>query len=162
VIWQPVGTDVRFKTASQLNELDPQWRTRTGPRVYFYTNEGEYAGGDTSAFQIRLYPNPTADADPAHGIEARAVVVTDVVANFDMNEFDDQIPSIPDRVFYAHREALVNGALASLYLIPGKDWTDQKLSAYHRTAFESAIVRAKSRADAEYGHPVYTTSYGGI
>lgn len=163
--WHPTGAEVPFKTAMQLQEIDPDWRTRVGTRPACWTTEGEAAAIDNetvSGYQIRLYPLLAAGVDVTYGVQPRVIVVTDVVADMDQSIFDNQIPLIPDRVFYAHRQAIVAGALASLYLIPGKDWTDQKLAGVHRSAFESAITRAKSRADADYGNPSYTTGYGGI
>lgn len=163
--WHPTGDPAVFKTVSQLQELDPLWRTRTGTKVRFWTSEGEFAASDAdhvSEFQIRVYPMPVAGIDVSYGIRPRVVVTTDSVANFNLDAFDSQVPTIPDRIFYAFRDAVVDGALAKLFLMPGKDWTDQKLSGAHRLTFEAAIVRAKSRADAEFGNPSYTTGYGGI
>lgn len=163
--WYPTGEVVKFKTPSQLQEIDPEWRTRTGTRVYCYTNEGESAAADAdhvSGYQIRVVPIPVSGLDASYGIRPRVVVTTDAVADFELSTFDSQIPQIPDRIFYAFRDAIVDGALARLFLMPGKDWTDQKLSAAHRTSFERAVVTAKSRADAEFGNPSYTTGYGGI
>lgn len=163
--WHPTGDPVTFKTVSQLQELDPLWRTRAGTKVCFYLTEGEFAAPDdetVSEFQIRVYPTPVAGIDATYGIRPRVVVTTDVSADFGLSDFDGQVPVIPDRVFYAFRDAIVAGALAHLFLMPAKDWTDQKLSGAHRLTFEAAIVRAKSRADAEFGNPSYTTGYGGI
>lgn len=163
--WYPTGNTVEFKTASQLQDIDPEWRSRQGARAFHYTNESEAPAGaedEVSGFRIRLYPIPAADIDPTHGVETRAVVVTDVVANMGLGDFDDQIPTVPDRVFYPWRNAIVDGALSSLYLMPGKDWTDPGLAAVKAASFAAAIVQAKSRADAEYGNPKFTTGYGGI
>lgn len=163
--WHPTGSPVEFKTASQLQEIDPLWRTRTGAKVLFAVNEGEFPAPDAdhvSEFQVRVVPIPMAGIDPTFGIRPRVVATTDAVADMNLDVFDGQVPTVPDRIFYAFRDALVDGALARLFLMPGKDWTDQKLSTLHRVSFENAIVRAKSRADAEYGNPSYTTSYGGL
>lgn len=163
--WHPSGCDIKFKTVSQLQETDPEWRTREGSSAHYWTTYGEEAAAsdDTvSGYRIALYPVPSADVDPTYGVKPRVVIVTDVVADMDQSGFDDQIPVIPDRIFYPFRQAIVSGALATLYLMPRKDWTDQKLAAYHRAAFEAAIDRARSRADADYGHPVHTVAYGGI
>lgn len=165
VEWHPSGHVVCFKTPSQLQEIDPMWRTREGTSAWAWTSDGESAALDeesVSGYQVRLYPVLSSAADPTHGIRPRVVVVTDVVTDMGQNDFDGQVPVLPDRIFYPFRDAIVSGALASLYLIPGKDWTDQKLAAYYRGNYEAAIVRAKSRADAEYGNPVFTTGYGGI
>jgi hypothetical protein len=165
VRWTSDGKEISFATSLQLQETDPQWRTRTSAKPVHWTNEGEGApanGSQVSSYQIRLYPAPASDVDVSLGVEARAVVVTDSVSDTGQSNFDGQIPEIPDRVFYAWRNAIVSGALATLYLIPRKDWTDQKLASYHRTEFDRAIVMAQSRANAEYGHPVMTTTYGGI
>lgn len=163
--WYPTGTEIEFRTADQLQYEDLLWRTRTGTQPVYWTNEDEVAApsaSTTSQYQVRLYPAPAPTVDPTHGVEPRVVVVTDVVANMDLNNFDDQIPSVPDRVFYPWRDALVYGAMAYLYLMPNKDWSDQKLAASNRLMFEEAVSRAKSRADADYGNPLVTVRYGGI
>lgn len=163
VRWSPTGELIEFKTADQLQEIDPEWRTRTGSKPYYWTTDGEAAAIDedhVSGYQVRFYP--VTDLDDAYGVVPRAVVVTDTVGDFDLNDFDSQIPTVPDRIFYAFRNAIVSGALADLFLMPGKDWTDQKLASYHRSQFDAAIGRAKSRADADYGNASFNTGYGGI
>jgi hypothetical protein len=163
--WYPTGSPVDFKTASQLQEIDPQWRTRTGSKVLFAVNEGEFAAPDAdhvSEFQVRVYPIPMTGVDPTFGIQPRVVVTTDVVSDMDLDAFDGQVPTVPDRIFYSFREAIVAGALANLFMMPGKDFSNPKLAVYHRNVFESSIVRAQSRANAEFGHPTFTTSYGGL
>lgn len=163
--WHPTGDPVVFKTVSQLQDADPLWRTRTGTKVRLWTHEGEFAAPDdshVSEYQVRVYPMPEAGIDVTYGIRPRVVVMTDAVADFELDGFDGQIPVIPDRIFYGFRNAIVAGALATLFVMPRKDWSDQKLSALYGSQFEAAIVRAKSRADADYGNPTYSTGYGGI
>lgn len=163
--WHPTGDVVKFQTQSQMQELDPEWRTREGTQVRYWTTEGEAAAADVdevSGHQVRVYPTPSTNVDDTYGLRARVVVVTDAVADFDRDDFDAQIPTVPDRIFYAFRNGLVAGALATLFLMPRKDWTDQKLAGLYGGQFEAAVARAKSRADADFGNAMYTTGYGGI
>mgnify|MGYP006175348257 CR=1 FL=1 len=78
------------------------------------------------------------------------------------SEFDNQVPSIPDRIFYPFRQGIVSGALAHLYMMPGKDWTNPQLAQPHGAKFENTIADAKSRADRDFGNAPLTTKYGGI
>lgn len=159
------GDDITFMTEHQLRSHDHQWHQRHGGRPLHFTRSDELALNPDLDFQlsqhtVRLYPQPTIEA--IGELRARVVVVTDAVADFEMNDYDDQIPQLPDRIFYAFRNAIVSGALAQLYLTPGKDWTNEKLASWHAQKFEEAIVMARSRADLDYNNAVLTVQYGGI
>lgn len=151
------GEEIPFMTEHQLQRRDWHWRDREGGRPLYYTRNDE-----TDGFQhvIRLYPRPLADA--LGEVRARVVVVTDTVANFDMNAFDGQIPELPDRVFYPFRYGIVCGALAQLLMMSGKDWADPKMAAAHQANFENCIVMAQSRADRDYNNAALAVQYGGL
>lgn len=161
--WSADGTLIRFRTAEQLQGYDALWRTRTGTRPLYFTTEGELAaaGVSPSGFRVRLYPAPQS-IDVVGSIEPRFVITTDAVAAFALSEFDSQVPPVPDRIFYPFRQGIVSGALAHLYMMPGKDWTNPQLAQPHGAKFENTIADAKSRADRDFGNAPLITTYGGI
>ena len=156
------GKDIPFRTANQLSCYDPMWRTRESSCPEFYTTEGELAasGSNVSGFQIRLYPQPAVGAD--HTILPRFVLTVAQVAGMDLDDNDDEVITIPDRIFYAFKNAIVGGALARLFLMIGKDWSNPRLATLYATAFENSVTDAKSRAERDFGHAPLTMSYGGI
>lgn len=156
------GEEICFKTEHELQRRDWHWRNREGSRPLYYTRNDELtpAEGEVSQHTIRLYPLPVADA--IGEVRARVVVVTDTVADFDLSVRDDQIPQLPDRIFYPFRYGIVCGALAQLFMTPGKDWTNPGMAAMHMGNFQQAIATAQSRADRDYNNAVLVTQYGGL
>ena len=43
----------------------------------------------------------------------------------------------------------------------GRDWTDKVQARDYSMQYENEVIRAKSQADAEFGNPVSTVTYGG-
>lgn len=163
--WYPTGTPVTPRTIQQLQSIDPLWRTREGSTARHFVLEGETAAASAttvSQHRVRLYPMLSSQVADTDGVQPRVVVVTDVVADMDLSVFDDQIPVLPDRIFYAFRELITAGALARLFAMPGKDWTDQKLAGYYDGKFERGVIEAKSRADNDFSNAPVVCTYGGI
>lgn len=157
------GEEIEFMTEHQLQRRDWHWRRREGSRPLFYTRNDELVvgAGEISQHTIRLYPLPFVDA--IGELRARVVVVTDVVSGTGlMSDVDAQIPILPDRIFYPWRYGIVCGALAQLYVMPGRDWTNEKLAAWHMAKYEEAVVMAQSRADRDYNNALLVTQYGGL
>jgi hypothetical protein len=156
------GEEIEFLTEHQLQKRDWKWRDRLGARPLYFTRADEQPAltDEVSLHTVRLYPQPYSDA--LGEVRARVVVVTDVVANFGLSGYDGQIPELPDRVFYPWRYGITCGALAQLYVIPGKDWTNAQLAASHMIKFEQAIALAQSRADRDYNNALLVTQYGGL
>lgn len=157
------GEEICFMTEHQLQRRDWHWRDREGSRPLYYTRNDELPAedGEVSLHTIRLYPLPMTDA--VGEVRARVVVVTDTVTGAGMlSDYDGQVPELPDRVFYAWRYGIVCGALAQLYMMPGKDWSDPKWAAAHRAEFENIIAMAQSRADRDYNNAELLVQYGGL
>lgn len=156
------GKDIPFRTANQLSGYDSLWRTREASCPQYYTTEGELAasGDNVSGFQIRLYPRPAAGA--VYTILPRFVLGVAPVTGMGLEDHDDEVITAPDRIFYPYRNALVSCALARLYLMPGKDWSNPGLAQLHAVAFENAVTDAKSRADRDFGNAPLVMGYGGI
>jgi hypothetical protein len=150
--WAPTGREIPFMTAADLQDADPQWRTRGGAVPSAWTYEIDSA-------EVRLYPVPTTGV--ADALEARLVVSTHTYAGVGATATDTQPVLLPDEVFHKFRDAFVSGALARLYAVPRRDWTDYQAARYHREAFERAKIDAKSEADVDYNDVGLTVNYGG-
>lgn len=157
------GEEICFMTEQQLQRRDWHWRDREGSRPLYYTRNDELpvGEGEISQHTIRLYPLPFSDA--IGEVRARVVVVTDVATGTGMlSNVDGQIAQLPDRIFYAWRYGIVCGALAQLYMIPGKDWSNAAMAAPHMANFENTIALAKSRGDLDYNNAELLVQYGGL
>jgi hypothetical protein len=135
------GTDVTFKTRDQLDEIDMDWEAATGssPDHWTITSPGTW----------RVYPLLSANASDMIRLRVALAPVQAATA-------------IPDELANEFQAAWKNGTLAKLLKIPGKDWTNNTLAASYMTSFEDDIVKAKSRAAADFGRPHRTVQYGGL
>jgi hypothetical protein len=154
VLWVDNLCELEFRTVSWLRARATDWRTRTGEPVYF-THVGPSGGA------IQLSPVPVGTDYGTGVMVARLVMTTNVVSGMGTTSLDEQIPQLPDRLFENYREVIVSGALAILYAMPGKDWSQPSQVAYHRERFEMGIIAAASAAAAEFGHPDQQIEYGG-
>lgn len=132
---------VKFATREQLDDIYSNWEVKTGSTPLRWTSDGP------GAWRIV----PIAVADVADSIKIRVVL-----------SITNAATEIPDFIFYEFEESLKYGALSRLMKIPGKDWTDLKAAAAYASMFESKIIVAASRAQAEFGHPRREVAYGGI
>lgn len=80
--------------------------------------------------QIRLFPTP----ETAHTVQAKVVLKPSLSAR-----------GVEDFIFEAYGRAIASGAIASLALIPGKEWSNADLGAYHQHSFDRAADDAKGR-----------------
>lgn len=136
-------TPIPFKTRDHLDQLDQNWEVETGstPRYWTFDNAAE----------ARIIPLATATVSNA--LQVRLVIAPVFTA------LDD---TLPDLLYYENEEALKAGILFQLMKKPGKDWTNLNAAASYGAIFRAGIQTAKSRAEAGYGQPVRTTTYGGL
>lgn len=153
--WAATGDEIEYKTHEQLQEMDPEWRTRTGPIPRYWTHDID----SDDLYTVRLAPVPEANVTDA--LNARLVVITHSYAGIGANANDMLAVSLPDDLFHRYRDDFVNGALSRLYRMPGRDWSDKQLAEYHRKLFNDAMVPAKSEADNDYTSASHTVRYGG-
>jgi hypothetical protein len=52
---------------------------------------------------------------------------------------------VEDWIFETWADAIINGAVARLALIPGKEWTSLPLASLHQGLYDKAVVRARIR-----------------
>lgn len=140
------GTNLKtvpFSTRQQLDSEFPNWEVKTGNSPERWTN-------DPTPDMPRIIPIAT--DDHLASLQVRVILAP-----------NDAATTIPDFLYTEFQDDLVNGTLARLMKIPGKDWTNLRSAAAYAAAFEGGIQKAMSRANAEYGQPNNReASYGGI
>lgn len=134
--------EIAFRTRQQLDIEFSDWEVKTGTNPLRWTND---AHGD----EPRIIP--IADADVLASLQCRAIIAP-----------VDSLTDLPDFLFYEYEDDYKNGALARLMKIPGKDWTNFAAASGYASLFKAGWMKARSRANAEYGQPCRTTTYGGI
>ena len=154
--WGPTGRELTFQTASQLQCVDPLWRSRTARVPAAWTHEID---DGTGAFGVRIYPTPTEIVVDA--LEARLVMSVHTYSGLGMTPDDLLAVVLPDEIFHRYRDAFVQGALARLYLIPGRDWSDAGAARLQMELFNQAKLAAKSTSDVDFNEPGLTVAYGG-
>lgn len=111
-----------------LDKLRPGWRDEENTGT---TNYPE-ACMIPSHKVLRLIPTPVVSQSDALGIEATLRPTRDCTEG-------------PDVLYNDYLETIVLGALAYLYAIPGKPWTNLEHAADRRAQFAAAKADAKSR-----------------
>jgi hypothetical protein len=136
------GRIVPFYTRQDMDCVFPIWETKTGSAPLAWTN-------DPTSDSPRIIPIATADVTGSLFLRVILVPTT--------------LTDIPDFFYDEFHDVWRWGALARLLKMPGRDWTNLQLAAYYRALYDDEIVRAKSRAQAEFGQPnKRLMAYGGI
>lgn len=155
VIVQPVqvkwsnGAIIPFKTRQELDELDGDWEqaTTVGGQPDFWTI--------TEPGKFLLYPDSSTTVSNA--VELRLAIVPLLPTT----AADGRL-GVPEELALEFSEDWAHGALAKLFKIPGKDWTNLQLAGAYGEIFEQDIKNAKSRAGADFGRPRRRVRYGGL
>lgn len=109
---------------ADLDVLVPEWRTTaTGvPTYYRSTIEREL---------IQLVVTPADSL--AEGLNVRVALAPLPSSN-----------NVPDWMFERYRNAIANGALARVFSMKKRPWTDNELAVFHAHMFEQEIGRANT------------------
>lgn len=132
---------VPFKTRQQLDREYPDWEVRTGNTPLAWTMNGIDAP--------RIIP--AASADVLGSLSVRVILGTDRSAS-----------TIPEFILHEFGDFIQYGVLAKVLALPGKDWTNERAAMKYLAMWNDGIKKVKSRAQADYGQPDRTMSYGGI
>ena len=135
--------EIPFKTRDELDLANPNWYTETGSTPLAWTH-----GNDGAALII---PQTTATVTTALLVRAVVAPVFTLVTD-----------TLPDFLYYEFEESFKAGVLAQLKKMPGKDWSDPANVNSYVSAFSAGLASAKSRAQADFGQPKDTMSYGGL
>ncbi len=134
---------IPFKTRDELDRENRDWRSETGTSPSAWTNDNEGAA--------RIIPIPTATVTT--GLLIRSVIVPIFTAVAD---------TLPDFLYYEHEATLKAGILGQLMEQPGKDWFNPQMASKYQNAFGLGVIKAKSRAEADFGQPKDVMAYGGL
>lgn len=119
-----------------------------------YPRHREYNGAPEGIFRkdaciFKLYPVPDTT-------KVNSLYMTVVVKPAPNSEY------VPELLLNDHKQAIVDGALARLLMLPTKDWTNGALAGAHTAAFVGAITEASRRARRGDEGAAPKTKYGGI
>lgn len=136
------GTPPAPSTFAWLDKNVNDWRSNEALNAKWFVLDGNNT--------LRLVPTPSTAVTNQYFLRVAvkpllsATVIDDVVAN----KYD---------------ELLIHGALAKLFLLPRKPWTDAGLAQYHQSIFLNGIPPARTEAAEEFqtGIP-RKVKYGGI
>jgi len=129
------------KTLAGIVAVDAELPTKSDRPEYIYLNAG-------ARNQVVLAGVP----DAVYTLKLEAVLMP-----------TEALATIDDDLWDRWGEAIISGTLARLMRMPNKQWSDLKLSDYHRNLFEMAVPEARSKAAD--GHMVGVhrkTAYGGL
>lgn len=158
------GKQLQPTTEQQLFKCDPSWVLKEGEPTHFM---------EMNSGSIRLWPTPKGwfsavdgympkaqpqdvGSDPQYNSQACAVTIRiSCRPSITASGMDGQI--LDD-----HFSAIVNGALAYLYMTPGHPWSDPVMGQSYQAIFGSAIEIVKNQAVDGNLSPVRVTSYGGL
>lgn len=118
------GSPMRPLAVDDLDLVLPGWQDASAPRPFWFNlslTQGE----------IRFFPRST---EPC-SITLRAQYAPQVTAQ-----------ALPDSLVSEHLEAIVDGALARLLMVPGRSWSDPNLGAFRRGQFDNAIASERASA----------------
>lgn len=136
-----LGTDrsIYRKTPGQLEtEVGYDWASRTGD-VYYVTRE------DTESLTLVRVPTTV-----------KAVVIKAALKP------TQTATTVDDLLYNDWHELIAIGALARIYKIPNKVWSDNQTALMNAGLFENGIMEAKRRVENAHMKPSRTVHYGGI
>ncbi len=137
------GAPVSPTTFIRLDQDHPDWRAEEALDAQWYVLDGN------NTIRFVFTPSTTVANKYYTRVAVKPVLAT--------------ATTIDDVIANKYDELLVHGALARLYLIPRKPWTDANLAIFHKNIFDAGIGPARTEAAEEFqtGIP-RRVRYGGI
>lgn len=147
ILYDAAGTtwdeEIPFKTRDELDRQNPDWYTEVGSSPLAWTH-----GNDGAALII-----PQVAATVTTAFLVRAVIAPVFTVTSD---------TLPTFLYYEFEETIKSGILAQLMKQPGKDWSDMASAKFYASVYAAGVMKAKSRAQSDFGQPKDTMAYGGI
>lgn len=132
---------VEPRTFSWLDTNRADWRTETDIAATSFVLSSNNV--------LRLVPTPSATGTRYNTRVAVKPLLT--------------ATTIDDMLVNKYSEELIHGALAYLFLIPQKPWTDGAMAQYHQAMFMNSFAGARAEAADEFQTGVpRTVKYGGL
>ena len=136
------GEPLKPKTFSWLDTNLSNWRGETATDANYYVLDSNNT--------IRLIYTPDATTADKYYVRmaVKPLLTSDSISDVIENKYD---------------EFVIHGALARLYFMPRKPWSDTRLGAYHREQFELSWPGARADAANEFQTGVIRkVRYGGL
>ena len=134
------GKNLKPITPELLDQRIPDWRTTTGTPEYYVK---------VSPTVIWLAPVP--DATTALSTTVRAALKQTVSSSSaDTDTIND------------YRDVIVNGALARLFRVPNREWSDLNSAQIYLQLFEQGLQQAERKATHKDQPVVRKVKYGGL
>lgn len=136
------GEPVHPKTYIWLDQNTSDWRSETDIAAKWYVLDGNNT--------IRFIPTPSSTTANLYDVRVsvKPLLTATVIDDVLVNKFSEEI---------------IHGALALLYVIPNKPWTNNGLATYHQLLFSASYASARAEAADEFQTGVgRTVKYGGI
>lgn len=124
-------------TPARLDIDLPSWRTQVGSAKWMMLPDQE---------TIQFVPNPP-----------QGKVIVHVALQPTMTD-----RTIDDRVGNQFRETIVHGAMARLFRMPNKEWTEKGMAAYYQELFERGKGEAQVRGVDGFAKVNRRVRYGGL
>jgi hypothetical protein len=128
---------VQFTTPARLDQEDPSWRTRVGNALWAFFPDQE---------TVQYVPNPP-----------QGTIITRVALQPTMTD-----RTVDDRVGNLFSETIVHGALARLFRMPNRQWSDKGMAAYYQELFERGKGEAQVRGVDGFAKVNRRVRYGGL
>jgi len=136
------GEPVHPKTFKWLDQNTSDWRGQTDIAARWYVLDGNNT--------VRLVPTPAVTTAALYDV--RVAVKPLLTAT-----------TIDDLLINKFSEPLIHGALAQLYQMPRKPWTDGGLAQFHLALFRDALPGARVEAAEEFQTGIARkVKYGGL
>jgi hypothetical protein len=130
-------------TQAQLDQLHPGWRENAATPGYVMLS-------DENLNEILVAPLPSATYTSVFRVRAAYKPVLGAT-------------TLDDILVSKHSDALVEGTLGKLFIIPGAPWNDNALGAYYTSLYEEKRNAAKqTSADGRMTGVARRVRYGGI
>lgn len=132
------GKPVEATTRDEEIRSNPDWRNTTGttPKRYIVNDDGE---------SVALLPIPSATvAAGSTGIVHDGLHFTVALKPTRASE------DVPDWLYENYAEDIAKGALARLYAMPKKLWTNANLAAVNHSLFKDAAAMVRSRVSRSF------------
>jgi len=136
------GEPVHPRTYSWLDTNTSDWRSETDIAAKWYIRDGNNI--------LRLVPTPASTSTELYTtrLAVKPLLTATVIDDLLINKFNEEF---------------IHGALAYLYLIPRKPWTDPGMGQYHLLLFQDSFSSARVAAAEEFETGVARkVKYGGI
>lgn len=146
-----VRVNKRFIDPTSEDALDLQWEELRKGYTYRLYHSSVFGGFDKENWRYAVATDPKFYYLSAKTGKLRLVGIPDTAYTGDAGLIVAAawkpkigVTEVPDSVFDTYYRALVDGALAQLFAIPDKPWTNPTLAAFRSAKYEAAVGEAEA------------------